>query len=29
MERFVAYTNDIGVGAYWEALDVLLKAKQR
>jgi len=29
MERFVAYTNDIGVGAYWEALDLLLKAKQR
>ncbi len=28
MERFVAYTNDIGAGAYWEALDVLLKAKQ-
>jgi hypothetical protein len=24
----VAYTNDIGAGAYWEALDVLLKAKQ-
>jgi hypothetical protein len=29
MNRFVTYTNDIGAGAYWEALDVLLKAKQR
>jgi hypothetical protein len=29
MDRFVTYTNDSGAGAYWEAIDGLLKAKGR
>ena len=29
MDRFVTYTNESGAGAYWEAIDGLLKAKGR
>jgi hypothetical protein len=29
MDRFITYTNESGAGAYWEAIDGLLKAKGR
>jgi len=29
LDRFVLYTNESGAGAYWEAIDHLLKAKGR
>jgi hypothetical protein len=29
LDRFVLYTNESGAGAYWEAIDYLLKAKGR